>query len=210
MELYNLSIKDYNEILSSKSSMPGGGSAASVVASLGVSLALMVCNLTIGKEKYKDSEELVNESIKKLESLKNDFINMIEEDKVLYGNIESVWSLPKNTDEEKKIREEKMEEACKTCNIIPEKIMVKSLEALKIIEPLLFKTNMTCISDLGDASCNLKAATDGAYLNIVINKKFIKDNKYNDEILNKANAILEEVDKLNKTIYGKVLDYLKS
>lgn len=210
MELYNLSIKEYNEILSSDSSMPGGGSAASLVASLGASLGLMVLNLTKGKEKYKDSEDLVNTSIKELEILKNDFINMIEEDKVLYENIQNVWTLPKNTDEEKKIREIEMEKSCKTCNIIPMKIMEKSYEAIKIIESLLFKTNANLISDLGDASVNLKASVDGAYLNIIINKKFIKDNNYNEEIINKANNIKKEVNKLNDLIYNKVLDYLKS
>ena len=209
MKLYNLSIKEYNEILSSDSSMPGGGSAASLVASLGASLGLMVLNLTKGKEKYKDSEELVNTSIKELEILKNDFINMIEEDKVLYENIQNVWTLPKNTDEEKKIRGIEMEKACKTCNIIPMKIMEKSYGAIKIIESLLFKTNANLISDLGDASVNLKASVDGAYLNIIMNKKFIKDNNYNEEIINKANSIKEEVNKLNDLIYNKVLDYLK-
>ena len=208
MELYNLSIKEYNEILSSKSSMPGGGSAASVVASLGASLGLMVLNLTIGKEKYKEYEDLLKDSINKLEELKKDFINMIEEDKVLYENIQNVWTLPKNTEEEKKIREIEMEKACKTCNIIPMKIMEKSYDGIKIINDILYKTNANLITDLGDASVNLKAAVDGAYLNIIINKKFIKDNEYNDEIIKKANNIKEEVNKLNDIIYNEVIKYL--
>ena len=208
MELYNLSIKEYNDILSSKSSMPGGGSAASLVGSLGASLGLMVLNLTIGKEKYKEYEDLLKESVNKLEELKKDFINMIEEDKVLYENIQNVWTLHKNTEEEKKIRDIEMEKACKTCNIIPMKIMEKSYESIKIINDILFKTNANLITDLGDASVNLKAAVDGAYLNIIINKKFIKDNEYNNEIIKKADSIKEKVNELNDNIYSKVIEYL--
>lgn len=209
MELYNLSIKEYNEILSSDSSMPGGGSAAAVVASLGVSLGLMVCNLTIGKEKYKEYEDLVNDSKNKLYVLKNDFIRMIEEDKVLYENIQNVWTLPKNTEEEKKNREVEMEKACKTCNIIPMKIIEKSYDAIQIINDLVYKTNVNLISDLGDASCNLKAAVDSAYLNVIINIKCIKDNEYNYNILEKSDIIKEKVNEMNNSIYDKVLKYLK-
>ena len=210
MELYNLSIKEYNDILSSKSSMPGGGSAASLVASLGASLGLMVCNLTIGKEKYKEYEDVVKDSIVELEKIKNDLINMIEEDKVLYENIQNVWTLPKNTDEEKKNREIEMEKACKTCNIIPIKIMEKSYDAIIIINNLLYKTNPNLISDLGDASCNLKAAVDSAYLNVIINVRFIKDKEYNKSIIEKAESIKEKTNEFNEDIYNKVLKYLKS
>ena len=51
-------IKDFLDVLASKESMPGGGTASALVAANGVSLALMVCNLTYGKEKYKDNDTI--------------------------------------------------------------------------------------------------------------------------------------------------------
>ena len=43
------SIEKFLNRLSSNDSMPGGGVASALVAANGVSLGLMVCNLTIGK-----------------------------------------------------------------------------------------------------------------------------------------------------------------
>ena len=52
--------QDFDELLkeiSSSSPAPGGGSVAALSGCLGASLLSMVCNLTIGKKKYKDVEE---------------------------------------------------------------------------------------------------------------------------------------------------------
>ena len=56
-------IIDFLEKLSNTDSMPGGGVAASLVGAVGISAALKVCNLSLGKEKYKEHESLIKESI---------------------------------------------------------------------------------------------------------------------------------------------------
>ena len=46
-------IEEFIKKLSSSDSMPGGGVVSSLIAANGISLTIKVCNLTIGKEKYK-------------------------------------------------------------------------------------------------------------------------------------------------------------
>ncbi len=51
------SIEKYIQDLAARVPAPGGGSAASLVGALGISLLEMVANYTIGKEKYKQYEK---------------------------------------------------------------------------------------------------------------------------------------------------------
>ena len=48
-----LSLEQYRDALASDSPTPGGGTAAAVALSQGAALAIMVCNLTIGKERWE-------------------------------------------------------------------------------------------------------------------------------------------------------------
>ena len=53
-EYGDMSLDEFRDALASDSPTPGGGSAAAVALSQGAALAIMVCNLTEGKEKWKD------------------------------------------------------------------------------------------------------------------------------------------------------------
>ena len=50
----NLTINEFIDRLGSKDAVPGGGGAAALTASLGISLCKMAANLTVGKKKFAD------------------------------------------------------------------------------------------------------------------------------------------------------------
>ena len=171
-------IEEFLEKLSSKESMPGGGVASALVAAEGVSLGIMVCNLTIGKEKYKENEKEVIEAKNKLEKYKEDFLHIMDQDAETFKIMEKVYAMSKNTDEEKQKRRDALQEACKKCSETPEELMVKASEAYAIIESLQGKSNESAASDLEIGSIFLKAAIAGAWDNILINLKYIKDQEF--------------------------------
>ena len=53
-EYGNMTLDEYRDTLASDSPTPGGGSAAAIALSQAAALATMVCNLTEGREKWKD------------------------------------------------------------------------------------------------------------------------------------------------------------
>ena len=55
----NKSLKEYGEQVSSNSSMPGGGSVAGLVSSLGGALTLMVMSLTQDKKAFKELDKSI-------------------------------------------------------------------------------------------------------------------------------------------------------
>ena len=69
----------YNEV-AAKTATPGGGSVAAAAGALGAALTSMVCRLTVGKKKYKDVKDELNDILEKSETLRGQLKEMIAED----------------------------------------------------------------------------------------------------------------------------------
>lgn len=178
MEYRKETIEKFLEKLGSSDSMPGGGVASSLVAANGISLTLMVCNLTIGKEKYKEFEDLVAKVKKEAEELRKDFLELMDKDAETFKIMEKVFTLPNATEEEKKFRKEKMQEACKVCCTAPKEVIEKALRGIEITESIVGKSNKSAESDLVVGKNLLEAAKKGAWENIAINLKYINDEEF--------------------------------
>ena len=76
----SLSISHYLEELSSSSPTPGGGNVSAFCGTLASSLGIMVCNLTIGKKKYLESEDELKVLKRKLEKAQGEFLILAEDD----------------------------------------------------------------------------------------------------------------------------------
>lgn len=184
MQYKNETIEKFLEKLSSSESMPGGGTAAALTAAEGVSLIEMVCNLSIGKEKYKEYESLIINIKNSCEENKKTFLYYMDEDAKLFKEIEKVFALPRSTEEEKKIYKKEMEKACKICCDIPKKIIELCDKSLKLVLEAKGKSNKSAASDLEVAEILLIAAKKSAWQNILINLKYILDEEFIKNIKN--------------------------
>ena len=104
----NLADKTCNEFvkeLASKSPVPGGGGAAALGGAIGVALSSMVCNLTTGKKRYAEYENDIQDILKKAAALQQDLMKMIDEDAENFLPLSKAYGMPKNTEEEKKLKE---------------------------------------------------------------------------------------------------------
>ena len=178
MEYQKETIEKFLEKLGSSDSMPGGGVASSLVAANGISLILMVCNLTIGKERYKENEQLVILVKDEAEKLKEKFLELMDKDAETFKVMEKVFAMPNFTEEEKSIRKEKMQEACKICCETPREMIEYALKGIELANSILGKSNKSAESDLIVSAIFLKAAIKGAWENIAINLKYINDEKF--------------------------------
>ena len=84
---------------------------------------------------------------------------------------------------------------------VPLRTMEISLDALKVAESLIGKSNPNCSSDIGVGALNLKAALMGAWLNVKINLPGIKDENLKNELFEKGKALLEEGNKIADKCY---------
>ncbi|MEG1621689.1 MAG: cyclodeaminase/cyclohydrolase family protein [Oscillospiraceae bacterium] len=208
MKLVDMKIADFAELLSSASPAPGGGSAAALEGAIGASLTAMVASLTIGKKKYAEYDELAQETLKTAIALKNKFIDVIDRDTEAFNGMSAVFAMPKETESEKSARQDAMQSALKNCTKTPFEMMELSLATLELTSSIVGKSNKSASSDLGVSALSIKAAVQGAWLNILINIGGIKDENFTGEYRKKGELILAKALPLADEIYDEILKNL--
>ena len=205
MELSELSVRKFSDLLGSDAPAPGGGSAAAIHGALGAALDAMVCSLTVGRKKYAENEAFAAEMFQKSTDLKNKFLAAMETDTAVFS---ATLSLPKNTEEEKAARIAAMQEALVHCTESPLNIMELAFEALELTKLLIGKTNPTASSDVGVAALSLRACIQSAWLNVVINLNSLHDQILIEHFRQKGISLLEKALPLADEIYESVLSSL--
>lgn len=200
---------EFVKMLSSKAPVPGGGGASALVGALGVALGSMVGNLTLGKKKYEAVEDDIRRILEKADILQQSLLQLVEKDAEVFEPLSKAYGLPKNTEEEKKAREEIMEAALKLACSVPMEIMEKCMEAIELHEELAQKGTKIAISDVGVGVLFCRSALEGASLNVFINTKLMKDREYAENMNKKAEKMLSEGIERANTVYDAVSKQLK-
>jgi len=199
--LSKLSLEEFIKITASSAPAPGGGSISALSSSLGTALGEMVISLTKG--------DALKEKKNKLEKLRMEFIELIEKDTEAFNKVSKALKMPRDTEEQKKERNRKKEEALKEATLVPMEVIKKSGETLEILDEILLKVNPNVLSDIGVGAKMLSSGIDGAYLNVIINLSWIKDEKFKEEMGKKAEELKSKYVAFGESLYKKVLEKLK-
>ena len=187
------SLKNYLEELSSNSPTPGGGNVAALSGSLACNLGIMVCNLTIGKKKYLEVEEEMKTIKSKLEELNDCFMELADKDNYAFDQVIAAFKLPKETDEQKKLRSEKIEEATFAAAVVPSEVIENCKKVIPHLETISIKGNQNSVSDAGVGLSLLSTAAEGALLNVIINCTSLTNKTLGQELMKKSEIIYEEI-----------------
>jgi len=191
MHYVNESIKKFMQDLSARLPAPGGGSAAALVGAAAASLNCMVGNFTAGNEKYAGVDAEVRELLKTSEVTRDELLKLLEEDIIAYGSYATASKMPKQTEDEKKKRAEALEKALLKAAKVPYEIMLCCYKVLQICEPLAAQGNKNLLSDVGVAAYFAHAALKAAYLNVLVNFLYLKEETIKSKILKDTGLLLE-------------------
>jgi formiminotetrahydrofolate cyclodeaminase len=200
------SLKNYLEELSSNSPTPGGGNVSALSGSLACNLGIMVCNLTIGKKKYADVEEEMKAIKTNLETLSVSFLELAAKDNLAFNKVMEAYKLPKESEDQKRLRSEKIEEATLAAAVVPSEVIATARKALPYIQKAAEKGNQNSVSDAGVALSLLSTAAEGAFLNVVINCTSLANKTVGREFMKKSEIIYDEV----KNMSGSLITIIKS
>ena len=198
------SIQVFLDELASKASTPGGGSAAGVMGAMGAALVSMVCNLTVGKKNYEAVEEELKDVLDQAESLRERLTDMIHADVEVFDRVMAAYGMVKETDEEKAVRSDAIQEALKAATNVPLECACACVEAIKLSKIAAEKGNLNVISDAGVAMVAANAALQSAALNVYINVGGIKDKEFADQRLAELEELLAGTDSLTRDVYELV------
>lgn len=204
MKMINGSCVEFVNELASKNAVPGGGGAAALTGAIGTALASMVVNLTLGKKKYADFEDANKEIIKKAQKIQDELMEMVDLDAEHFLPLSKAYGLPKETEEEKKIKEETLQKCLKVACGVPVDIVLKSYEAIQLHQDLVDKGSKLAISDVGVGVQCLRAALISGWLNVLININMIKDEAYVAKINEEVRPLVAKGIEIADEVYGKV------
>lgn len=203
-EIKEKSVQVFLDELASKSSTPGGGSAAAVMGAQSAALTSMVCNLTIGKPKYEDVDADMRALLIKSEILREKLTGMIKADVDVFDRVMASYGMPKSTEEEKAVRSAKIQEALKVATEVPLDCARACAEAIELSREAAEKGNLNVISDAGVAVMAAYGALKSAALNVYINVGSIKNKKFADSRMADLEAILEGAGVATDEVYQLV------
>ncbi|MBN1333560.1 MAG: cyclodeaminase/cyclohydrolase family protein [Synergistales bacterium] len=193
MGLSELGIRDFLKELSSDTPAPGGGSTAAFCGALGSSLVTMVAQLTLGNDKYSHSWNDMDGVRRKAEVLSQSLLKLMEEDSLAFNTFMKALKLPKDTHEEKEIRQVMMQRALTRAAEIPlatlrdcETLSALSLEAVR-------KGNRNAITDaLSAAEIALSSGLCASY-NVRINLAGIREKEFVQNVTREVEEILTRI-----------------
>lgn len=184
----NKTLKDFSIIAASKDPTPGGGGVSSYVGALAASLAQMVTNLTIGKPKYiMYTDEL--ESIKKeADIIRANLLACVQKDADDFMPLAKAYSMDKNSPNYEQVLQDCLKQAAKT----PYIVLKYCTRIIDLDERLAVIGSKISVSDAGTSVMLAHGAMYGAFMNIKVNTRLMKDREYADSIDNESVKLLDE------------------
>jgi len=205
-KLVDFTVKGFADETASESMAPGGGSISAYVGALGVSLGTMVANLSAHKPGWDEQWEIFSKWAEKGQHYKKDLLFLVDEDTNAFNKIIDGFRMPKSTTEEIELRKAAIENATKYATEIPFKVMETAYNSMEVMMAMAKEGIQNSLSDAGVGALCARTAVVGAYFNVRINAKDIKDRSFAEEILSKA----EEIYKKTNVLENKMIELIDS
>ena len=191
-KLINLPIQEFLAVTAGNDPVPGGGSVSALCGSLSAALGQMVAQLTIGKKKYADVEENMKDIAAVFSSYLDEFNQDIDKDSDAYNAVFSAFQLPKETEEEKAERTQKIQEATKIAAEVPLQVAQKACKLMELISVAAKTGNRNAVTDACVAMMCARTAVLGALLNVRINLSSIQDTEFVNDLKKEVNRLEKE------------------
>lgn len=168
-----MSCESFAEVLAAKQSTPGGGSAAAMTGALAAALGAMTTRFTRGKERYAAFEEDLARIEERLDSLRVELLELVDEDAKALAPLIEAYGIPASEVD----RDQRIEQAARAALEVPRKMMGCIAEVITLTEELLEKGSKLLRSDVGCAAALAQGAMEAASFNVLVNVASLNDHE---------------------------------
>jgi formiminotetrahydrofolate cyclodeaminase len=205
---HSWTLDSFLDELSSPNPTPGGGSVGALAGTLAASLGVMVSDITLSKEKFKEAHPAIRSQAVILTELRKELLLLIREDATADEQVVSAYKLPKGSAEEKSERKAAIDRALRQASEVPlrtARLALRGLDSLQAIQALI---NPNAISDLGvGAQMALAAGKSGLY-NVRVNLISLPDDEYRKSRTIEAeqlwNRLEERASKIQEYVLSRI------
>ncbi len=187
---------------------PGGGSVSACVGALGAALVSMVCNLTVGREKFADVDAEMTALVAASEAARARLERLLQEDTTAYNGVITAFKMPKDTDAEKAARKAAVQAGLIIAADVPLEICRVAVEVCRLSKTAAELGNPQAVTDAGIGAILGEAAVVGAALNVRINLGSIEDRDYTSVAAAQIDEIQAEAAALRAEVLGITLSKL--
>jgi glutamate formiminotransferase/formiminotetrahydrofolate cyclodeaminase len=187
--LVDLSLASFVRETSSESPAPGGGSVSAAMGAMGAALGTMVANLSSHKRGWDDRWEEFASWAERGVQMQKRLLQLVDEDTDAYNAILGAFGMPKGSEEEKAARAAAVEEATKQASLVPLTVMKEAFKNFELLEEMIRKGNPNSVTDAAVGVLATRACIRGAFLNVQINVKGLKDSIFTDSLLKEGSAL---------------------
>jgi len=204
-KLIDKSCRSFANETASESPAPGGGSISAYIGSLGAALGTMVANLSSHKPEWDEKWEYFSNWAVKGQAIMSELLFLVDEDTKSFNKIIEAFTLPRESDQEKASRTAAIQAATLYATEIPLRTMKVAYSAFDLVEAMVKEGNPNSVSDAGVGALCLRSAIYGAYLNVKINAKELKDRNIANKLISEATGIYNSAAHKEKEITDAVL-----
>ena len=187
---------------------PGGGSVSACVGALGAALVSMVCNLTVGREKFADVDAEMTTLVAASEAARVRLEQLLQDDTTAYNGVITAFKMPKDTDAEKAARKAAVQAGLIIAADVPLEICKVAVEVCRLSKTAAELGNPQAVTDAGIGAILGEAAVVGAALNVRINLGSIEDCDYTSAAAAQIDEIQAEAAALRAEVLGITLSKL--
>jgi glutamate formiminotransferase/formiminotetrahydrofolate cyclodeaminase len=198
--LIKMDLRAFADETASESPAPGGGSISAYIGALGVSLGTMVANLSSHKPGWEERWEEFSRHAEQGQLIKDQLLLLVDEDTRAFNKIMNAFSMPKGSEDEKKVRTAAIEATTKYATEVPFKVMELCLASFDLISAMADQGNPNSVTDAGVGALCARSAVMGAFLNVKINSAGLKDKNFVENILKRGQDIQDKAIKFEQNL----------
>ncbi|HMT67650.1 MAG TPA: glutamate formimidoyltransferase [Bacteroidales bacterium] len=207
-KLVDLSLSSFTWETSSESPAPGGGSVSAAMGALGAALGTMVANLSSHKRGWDDRwNEFASWAEKGVEMQKR-LLALVDEDTEAYNGIVKAFGMPKKSEEEKAARDAAVEAATLHASVVPLTVMKEAFKVFELLREMIANGNPNSVTDGAVGVLAVRACIRGAFLNVRINVKELKDRAKAAELVSEASEIDRAAASMEEEVIPRVIKEL--
>ncbi|HET8530825.1 MAG TPA: cyclodeaminase/cyclohydrolase family protein [Methylomirabilota bacterium] len=205
--MHDQSIGTWLDALASSAPAPGGGAAAALSAAIGAALIEMVCNLTIGRPRYAAHEALMREALARATTLRHRALGLAAADASAFGAVTDAYRLPRDTDEQARVRAERIQGALIRATEVPLETAALAGEVVQLAGRIVDGANVNALADIAAAAASARAALETALVNVEANLAALPDRSRGRELRERSTGVatlVAEAERTIRRIRGKV------
>jgi len=167
--LGKLSIREYLEKTASREPLPGGGSAAALMAALAAGLVEMVAHLTLGRKGYAGVQGAMAAAAGDAKALRERLAEAVDRDSEAYRAVMAALRLPRASPGEAEARRRSIEEAYREAVRVPMEVAEGAASVLALAGPVAAGGYRVALTDAVAAVHAARAALHAAAANVRVN-----------------------------------------